>query len=146
MTQQLDSQYKIETSVKYGADALIILESRGGTGLSARNPDYSKQLFRILQVLQKSGCIIPCIELLSTVAIKNLKDLKDLKDLKLDLHYPILLYGESAIDDVRKMIQSAQQSKGQEPGATGGNGTKRIGIYVKTGPIIAAAGLSAVLD
>ena len=89
---------------------------------------------------KKSGCIIPCIELLSTVAIKNLKDLK------LDLPYPILLYGESTIDDVRKMIQSAQQSKGQEPGATGGNGTKRIGIYVKTGPIIAAAGLSAVLD
>ena len=63
VTQQLDSQYKIETSVKYGADVLIILESRGGTGPSARNPDYSKQLFRILQVLQKSGCIIPCIEL-----------------------------------------------------------------------------------
>ena len=140
VNQQLDSQYKIETSVKYGADALIILESRGGAGPSARNPDYSKQLFRILQVLQKSGCIIPRIELLSTVAIKNLKDLK------LDLHYPILLYGESTIDDVRKMIQSAQQSKGQEPEATGGNGTKRIGIYVKTGPIIAAAGLKAVLD
>ena len=94
----------------------------------------------ILQVLQKSGCIIPRIELLSRVAINNLKDLK------LDLHYPILLYGESTIDDVRKMIQSAQQSKGQEPGATGGNGTKRIGIYVKTGPTIAAAGLKAVLD
>ena len=140
MTQQLDSHYKIEIASKYGANVLIILESRGGARLKSRNPDYSKQLFRILRVLQKSGCIILRIDLLSKVAIKNLKDLK------LDLPYPILLDGENTIDNVRKMIQFAQQTKGQRPGATGGNGTKRIGIYIKTGPIIAVAGLKAVLD
>ena len=34
---------------------------------------------------------------------------------------------------------------GQKPGASGGNGTKRIGIYVKVGPIIAVKGIEALL-
>ena len=140
MNAPLNSHYKIEISSKYGATVLIILESRGGTGPSARNPEYAKQLLRILEILKINECDILGIDLLSTVAIKNLKNLL------LELTYPILLNQSVSLEHVRKMIQSAQTKKGQRIGAKGGNSTKRIGIYVRTGPIISAVGIKAVLD
>jgi hypothetical protein len=34
---------------------------------------------------------------------------------------------------------------GQKPGASGGNGTKRIGVYVKVGPTVVVKGVEALL-
>jgi len=135
----LNSHFEIELSDQEEADVLIILSSRGGAGEKARNPDYAKQLARILKEIQKSGSIITKVDLLSTVAIANLADLA------LDLPYPIRLEPETPIEDVRKMIQNAQLLKGQKHGASGGNSTKRIGIHVKTGPNVAVAGMKAIL-
>lgn len=68
-----------------------------------------------------------------------------LKDPKLSLSYPIKLSACQSIETLRKEIQRAQMTIGQKPGASGGNGTKRIGIYVKVGPIIAVKGIEALL-
>ena len=99
MTKNLNSNFKIVQTGKHSADVLIILESRGGTGANARNPDYSKQLSRILHILEKNSCIITRIDLMSQVAINTLKDPK----LKLD--YPIVLAKHSsnvAVVDLRR--------------------------------------------
>ena len=140
MVDELDSNFRILQTGKHSAEVLIILESRGGTGANARNPDYSKQLSRILHILKKNSCIITRIDLMSQVAINTLKDPK----LKLD--YPIVLAKRSSIEVLRKEIQSAQKTLGQRPGSTGGNSTKRIGIFVKAGPKLALMGMQEALS
>ena len=140
MTKKLNSNFKIVQTGKHSADVLIILESRGGAGTNARNPDYAKQLSRTLRILKKNSCIITRVDLMSQVAINTLKDPK----LKLD--YPIVLVKRSSIEVLRKEIQSAQKSVGQRPGAMGGNGTKRIGIFVKVGPKLALMGMQVALS
>lgn len=140
MVNALNSNFEIVQTGKHSADVLIVLESRGGTGLNARNPDYAKQLSRILHILKKNLCTITRIDLISQVAINTLKDPK----LKLD--YPIVLAKHSSVETLRKEIQSAQKSVGQRPGAMGGNSTKRIGIFVKIGPKIALKGMALVLS
>ena len=77
---------------------------------------------------------------MSQVAINTLKDPK----LKLD--YPIVLVKHSSIEVLRKEIQYAQKSIGQRPGAKGGNGTKRIGIFIKVGPKLALMGMQVALS
>ena len=139
MTQELNSNFKVLQADKYSADVLIILESRGGSSHNARNPDYSKQLSRILRMLKKTSCTITRVDLMSTVAQNTLKDPK------LSLSYPIKLSTCQSIETLRKEIQRAQMTIGQKPGASGGNGTKRIGIYVKVGPIIVVKGIEALL-
>ncbi len=106
MTKKLNSNFKILQTAKNSAEVLVILESRGGTGLNARNPDYAKQLSRILRILKKNSCTITRIDLMSQVAINTLKDPK----LKLD--YPIVLAKCSSIEVLRKEIQSAQKTVG----------------------------------
>ncbi len=140
MTKKLNSNFRILQTAKYSAEVLVILESRGGTGLNARNPDYAKQLSRILRILKKNSCTITRIDLMSQVAINTLKDPK----LKLD--YPIVLAKCSSIEVLRKEIQSAQKTVGQRPGSTGGNSTKRIGIFVEVGPKLALMGMQVVLS
>ena len=140
MTKKLNSNFKILQTAKNSAEVLVILESRGGTGLNARNPDYAKQLSRILRILKKNSCTITRIDLMSQVAINTLKDPK----LKLD--YPIVLAKCSSIEVLRKEIQSAQKTVGQRPGSTGGNSTKRIGIFVEVGPKLALMGMQVVLS
>ena len=140
MVKKLNSNFKIVQTRKHSADVLIILESRGGAGANARNPDYAKQLSRILRIIKKNSCVITRVNLMSTHAINTLKDPK----LKLD--YPIVLSKRSSIEVLRKEIQSAQKSVGQRPGAMGGNGTKRIGIFIKVGPKLALKGMQAVLS
>ena len=140
MTKNLNSNFKIVQTGKHSADLLIILESRGGAGMKARNPDYAKQLSRILRILKKNSCIITRVDLMSQVAINTLKDPK----LKLD--YPIVLVKHSSIEVLRKEIQYAQKSIGQRPGAKGGNGTKRIGIFIKVGPKLALMGMQVALS
>ena len=140
MTKNLNSNFKIVQTGKHSADLLIILESRGGAGMKARNPDYAKQLSRILRILKKNSCIITRVDLMSQVAINTLKDPK----LKLD--YPIVLVKHSSIEVLCKEIQYAQKSIGQRPGAKGGNGTKRIGIFIKVGPKLALMGMQVALS
>ena len=113
MVKKLNSNFKIVQTRKHSADVLIILESRGGAGPNARNPDYAKQLSRILRIIKKNSCVITRVNLMSTHAINTLKDPK----LKLD--YPIVLAKRSSIEVLRKEIQSAQKSVGQRPGAMG---------------------------
>ena len=139
MTKVLNSNFKIIQTPKYSADVLIIQESRGGSSHNARNPDYSKQLSRILRILKNNSCTITRVDLMSQVALKTLKDPK------LKLAYPMVLNKYPSIETLRKEIQLAQKSIGQRPGAMGGNGTKRIGIYVKVGPRIALKGMEVIL-
>jgi hypothetical protein len=139
MTQPLNSNYKVLQADKYSADVLIVLESRGGASHNARNPDYSKQLSRILRMLKKTSCTITRIDLMSTVAQNTLKDPK------LNLTYPIKLSDCQSVETLRKEIQRAQMTIGQKPGASGGNGTKRIGVYVKVGPTVVVKGVEALL-
>lgn len=138
---RLNSKYTVIGSAQYGSDVLVILESRGGkkTGPSARNPDYSKQLSRILRVLKKHECQIVRIELLSKVAFKRAGRRK------LALKYPIQMSGVASIEDLRKDIQSAQRNLVQKPGASGGNTTKRIGIWIKVSFNVPSIGLAALL-
>jgi hypothetical protein len=75
---------------------------------------------------------------MSQVAINTLKDRK------LKLSYPIDLARVKSIEDLRIEIQSAQRQIGQRPGATGGNSTKRIGIFVSISPNIALKGMQFV--
>jgi len=51
----------------------------------------------------------------------------------------------ASIDKLRNDIQAAQRSLVQRPGASGGNTTKRIGIWIKVGPLVPSIGLSAIL-
>ena len=139
MAQQLNSNYKVLQADKYSSDVLIVLESRGGASHNARNPDYSKQLSRILRMLKKASCTIARIDLMSTVAQNTLKDPK------LNLPYPIKMSNCQSVETLRKEIQRAQMTVGQKPGASGGNGTKRIGIYVKVGPTVVVKGVEALL-
>ncbi len=140
MAKKLNSNFRIIQTNKHSAEVLIILESRGGTGLNARNPDYAKQLSRILRILKKNSCAITRIDLMSQVAINTLKDPR------LKLAYPIVLAKRSSIEILRKEIQFAQKSVGRRPGAKGGNGTKRIGIFVKVGPKLALLGMQEALS
>lgn len=139
MVVRLNADFKVSPASTHKANVLIILESRGGGGQNARNPDYSKQLSRILRLLQKNSCTITRIELLSSFALKNVKKTK------LNLAYPIDLSKSTNIESLRKAIQNAQKSVGRRPGVQGGNSTKRIGIFVKTGTPIAVAGIKSVL-
>ena len=139
MVKKLNSNFKIVQTRKHSADVLIILESRGGAGPNARNPDYAKQLSRILRVIKKNSCVITRVNLMSTHAINTLKDPK------LKLEYPIVLAKNLSIEILRKEIQSAQKLVGQRPGAKGGNSTKRIGIFIKVGPKLGLKGMQVVL-
>jgi len=138
---KLNSKFTVTAASQYGADSLIVLDSRGGrkTGPSARNPDYSKQLSRILRILKTHDCVIVRIEVVSTVALQRGANRK------LALRYPIRMTKVASIDKLRNDIQAAQRSLVQRPGASGGNTTKRIGIWIKAGPRVPAIGLSAIL-
>lgn len=138
---QINSRYTITPSRDYGADSLIILESRGGlkSGKTARNPDYSLQLTRILRMLKANQCTITRIEVLSTAALRT----KAARKLK--LQFPIKLSNIKSVEALRKNVQSAQRTVSQRQGASGGNSTKRIGIWVRSGPSVPAVGLKMLL-
>lgn len=138
---KLNSKFTVTAASQYGADSLIVLDSRGGrkTGPSARNPDYSKQLSRILRLLKKHSCVIVRIEVVSKVAYQRGANRK------LALRYPIHMSKIASTDQLRKDIQAAQRGLVQRPGASGGNTTKRIGIWIKAGPLVPAIGLSTIL-
>lgn len=138
---KLNSKFTVTAASQYGADSLIVLDSRGGrkTGPSARNPDYSKQLSRILRTLKAHDCVIVRIEVVSTVALQRGANRK------LALKYPIRMANVASIDKLRNDIQAAQRSLVQRPGASGGNTTKRIGIWIKVGPLIPSLGLKHLL-
>jgi len=138
---KLNSKFTVSAASQYGAESLIVLDSRGGkkTGPSARNPDYSKQLSRILRTLKAHDCVIVRIEVVSTVALQRGANRK------LALKYPIRMANVASIDKLRNDIQAAQRSLVQRPGASGGNTTKRIGIWVKVGRHVPTIGLISVL-
>jgi hypothetical protein len=139
---RLNSKYSVLPIAQHGADCLVILESRGGslTGKSARNPDYAKQLSRILRVLKSNFCQIRRIEVLSTAAYRTGSPRK------LKLTYPIKLSQVQSIEELRKEIQAAQRTVSQRQGASGGNSTKRIGIWVKAGPLVPSIGLKTLIS
>jgi len=139
---KLNSKFTVTAANQYGSDSLIVLDSRGGrkTGPSARNPDYSKQLSRILRKLKTHDCVIVRIEIVSTVALQRGANRR------LALKYPIRMANVASIDKLRNDIQAAQRSLVQRPGASGGNTTKRIGIWIKVGPLVPSLGLKHLLS
>jgi hypothetical protein len=138
---RLKATYSVSPSVEHRADVVIVLESRGGSksGGMARNPDYAKQLSRILRVLQKSECTITRIEVLSKNALRTRAERK------LNLKFPIQMSQVASIERLRQEIQAAQRTVSQRPGASGGNSTKRIGIWVRSGSVVPALGLDFLL-
>jgi hypothetical protein len=139
---RLKATYSVSPSVEHRADVVIVLESRGGSksGGMARNPDYAKQLSRILRVLQKSECTITRIEVLSKNALRTRAERK------LNLKFPIQMSHVASIERLRQEIQAAQRTVSQRPGASGGNSTKRVGIWVKVGPHVSSVGLDLLLS
>lgn len=138
---KLNAKYSIVPTTDHKADSLIILESRGGTktGHTARNPDYAKQLSRILRLLKVESCVITRVEVLSTRSLQNNAPRK------LKLNYPINLDQVASVEKLRVEIQAAQRHIAQRPGASGGNTTKRIGIWVRSGKAFPALGLNSLL-
>jgi hypothetical protein len=139
---RLKATYSVSPSVEHRADVVIVLESRGGSksGGMARNPDYAKQLSRILRVLQKSECTITRIEVLSKNALRTRAERK------LNLKFPIQMSQVASIERLRQEIQAAQRTVSQRPGASGGNATKRIGIWVKVGSNVPSVGLKTLIS
>jgi hypothetical protein len=138
---RLRASYFVSPTAEHRADVLVVLESRGGSksGGKSRNPDYAKQLSRILRVLQKSECTITRIEVLSKNAFRTRAERK------LKLKFPIQMSQVASIERLRQEIQAAQRTVSQRPGASGGNTTKRIGIWVKVGLHVSSVGLDALL-
>ena len=138
---KLNANYSVVPTSDHRADSLIILESRGGTktGRTARNPDYAKQLSRILRLLKAESCVITRVEVLSTRSLRN-----NVPRI-LKLNYPINLKQVASAEKLRAEIQAAQRTIAQRPGASGGNTTKRIGIWIKAGPQIPSIGLKSLL-
>jgi hypothetical protein len=139
---RLKAAYFVSPSAEHRADVLVVLESRGGSksGGKSRNPDYAKQLSRILRVLQKSECTITRIEVLSRNAFRTRAERK------LKLTFPIEMSQVASIERLRQEIQAAQRTVSQRPGASGGNTTKRIGIWVKVGSSVPSVGLMTLIS
>ena len=138
---ELNAKYSVVPTSDHRADSLITLESRGGTktGRTARDTDSAKQLSRILRLLKAESCVVTRVEVLSTRSLRN-----NVPRI-LKLNYPINLKQVASVEKLRAEIQAAQRTIAQRPGASGGNTTKRIGIWVQSGKAIPALGLNSLL-
>ena len=118
------------------ADFAIISNSAGG----AAAKEYPKQLQIILETLTAVESEILRIEVDS-----NKTSHLELSQRILKLHYPIDM---SVVEDhaaLRLRLSSAQKYIGQEPGASGGNGNKRIRIHVRSAVVTADVFLKQLL-
>lgn len=133
----LNSKFRVSVSSKHGSDLLITLDSRSGTKDSPgeRNPDYIPRLGQILSALKTMQCTVIRIEVVS-----NNKKLSP-KERVLALRFPIEMKDVRSVDALRREIQAAQRRVGRDPLKTGGNNTKKIGIWVKASKATAAAGI-----
>lgn len=133
----LKSKFRVSVSSKHGSDLLITLDSRSGTKDSPgeRNPDYIPRLGQIITALKTTQCTVIRIEVVS-----NNRKLSP-RERVLALRFPIVMKDVRSIDELRREIQAAQRRVGRAPHKTGGNNTKKIGIWVKTSKATAAAGI-----
>jgi hypothetical protein len=142
-TKPLNANYRVSLSSKYGADLLVTLESRSGSreDPKRRNPDYIPRLKRILVSLRTAGCVIRRIDVIS-----DNKKLANGSSRTLKLNYPIDMRRVRSVESLRLEIQAAQRAVGRAPGKSGGNNTKRIGIWVSTGRQAAAIGIRSLIQ
>lgn len=135
--KSLSSKFRVAVSSRHESDLLITLDSRSGTKNSRgeRNPDYIPRLGQILSALKSTQCIVIRIEVVS-----NNKKLSP-QERVLSLDFPIVMKEVQSIDILRREIQASQRRVGREPHKTGGNNTKKIGIWVRASKATAAAGI-----
>lgn len=142
MTQKrLSSKFRVAVSSRHGSDLLITLESRSGAkgSPSERNPDYIPRLRQILSALKTTQCTVIRIEVIS-----NNKRLSPRQRL-LSLTFPIVMKDVQSVDALRLEIQAAQRRVGRDPHKTGGNNTKKIGIWVKASKTTAVTGIRSLI-
>lgn len=120
---EVDATYRVELlEVK----PTIVIEARGGTRgtPAALNTEYSEGLQLLLERLKKAQLTI----LDAAVETRDTRDLPiEVRRLDLGAPYPVEVTDPDAL---RRAIGRAQERVGRKPGATGGNSTRRIRIWV----------------
>jgi hypothetical protein len=125
---EFEADFKIEDASDQGGNFSLVLESRGGN----RNADYSKALEILLRAIGVGRMQITCIEVDSTLARKLPSS-----ERRLPMSYPLEPDAREDLSDLRKKISRLQVPIAQQPGAKGGNPTKRIRIHVRSGDFAA---------
>jgi len=128
---EIDAHFSIEPKDGW---TTVVIESKGGgiTSRYKRNEDYDSGFKYLLERLALKGAIICDVAVDSqTPKITNLS--LDDRRLQLDGNYgyPINLSGISELEELRIALCRAQKPIGQKPGTKGGNGQKRIRLYVR---------------
>jgi hypothetical protein len=122
-TGELASEFIVEESTDHEADFAITLKARGG-GL---NPDYHDTLELLLQGIKTAAAEIVLVEVVSKPAMRLTP-----AERRLPLRYPLRLSPQTDIAELRVTLCRLQEPIAQQPTAKGGNGTKRIKLYVKS--------------
>ena len=120
---ELEAEFLIEDASDQGGDFSVVLKSRGGN----RNADYSPALEILLRAIGVGQMQITCIEVDSPLARKLRSS-----ERQLPMSYPLSPDRWEDLSDLRKMISRLQVPIAQEPGAKGGNPTKRIRLHVRS--------------
>ena len=126
---QLDASFRVE---RVGDAWTVIFESRGGTRGSAaeRNTDYAEGLELVLRRLGSAD-----VDIADIVVESRETERLPLEDRRLDLGepYPVPIVDAAAL---RRSISASQARIGRGEGARGGgNRTKRIRLFLRTGQL-----------
>jgi hypothetical protein len=125
----LDAEFSVEASSSLVA---VILESSGGQTAYGprRNPHYNRLLELLLRRLARHGFGMTDI-LVDSQKTQRLNLPPEDRRLRLRTwYYPIDLSAVTDFEELRREISAAQVPVAQEPGAQGGNATKRIRLLV----------------
>jgi len=127
---EIDTHFSIEPKDGY---TTVVIESKGG-GVNSRyrrNQDYDLGFQLVLERLALKGAIIEdaVVDSQTTQQADLSRENRRLQ-LAGDYAFPILLSDISDFEKLRTALCKAQKPIGQEPGAKGGNGQKRIRLYV----------------
>jgi putative restriction endonuclease len=128
---EIDAHFSIEQK---DDGITVVIESKGG-GINSRykrNGDYDVGFQLLLERLALKGAIIyDAVVDSQTTQHANLSREKRRLQLFGYYVYPIVLSGISDFEKLRTALCKAQKPIGQELGAKGGNGQKRIRLYVR---------------
>ena len=127
---QIDAHFSV---VLEGGAVTVVIESKGG-GISSpnkRNTDYNDGFQLLLERLALKSAIIDevVVDSKSTQA-SNLSRQERRLQLRGRHQYPIALSSIRNFSQLRTVLCAAQKPIGQQPGAIGGNGQRRIRLYV----------------
>lgn len=128
---EIDAHFSIEPK---DGGTTVVIESKGGGVKSQykRNGDYDLGFQLLLERLALRGAIIydAVVDSQKTQQAKLSHEDRRLQ-LTGNYGYPIILSGISEFEKLRTALCKAQKPIGQEPNAKGGNGQKRIRLYVR---------------